>query len=95
MWPGLSVKDIDEINKFMQVSSKTSMSNALFHNLESGSNELESGFSADTQPYLAKCTTRSQNSSLVYSTPSTGSPHIRLEQTTFIGHVLCFVSAIF
>ena len=41
---GLSVKDIDEINKFMQVSSKTSMSNALFYNLESGSNELQSGF---------------------------------------------------
>ena len=40
------------------------MSNAIFHNLESGSNELQSGFSnnqlkliekADTQPYLAKC----------------------------------------
>ena len=66
----------DEINKFMQVSSKTSMSNAIFHNLESGSNELQSGFSenqlkliekADTQSY---CTTRSQNPSLVYSTPS-------------------------
>ena len=26
---------------------------------------------------------------------STGSPHIRLEQTTFIGPVLCFVSANF
>ena len=26
---------------------------------------------------------------------STGSPHIRLEQTTFIGRVLCFVSANF
>ena len=48
----------------MQVSSKTSMNNAIFHNLESGSNELQSGFSenqlkliekADTQPYLAKC----------------------------------------
>ena len=47
----------------MQVSSKTSMSNAIFHNLQSGSNELQSGFSenqlkliekADTQPYLAK-----------------------------------------
>ena len=47
----------------MQVSSKTSMSNAIFHNLESGSNELQSGFSenqlkliekADTQRYLAK-----------------------------------------
>ena len=25
----------------------------------------------------------------------TGSPHIRLEQTTFIGRVLCFVLAIF
>ena len=25
----------------------------------------------------------------------TGSPHIRLEQTTFIGRVLCFVSANF
>ena len=52
---------IDEINKFMQVSSKTSMSNAIFHNLESGSNELQSGFSenqlkliekADRQRYL-------------------------------------------
>ena len=39
------------------------MSNAIFHTLESGSNELQSGFSenqlkliekADTQPYLAK-----------------------------------------
>ena len=48
----------------MQVSSKTLMSNAIFHNLESGSNELQSGFSenqlkliekADTQRYLAKC----------------------------------------
>ena len=48
----------------MQVSSKTSMSNVIFHNLESGSNELQSGFSenqlkliekADTQRYLAKC----------------------------------------
>ena len=29
------------------------------------------------------------------STVLTGSPHIRLEQTTFIGRVLCFVSAIF
>ena len=29
----------------MQVSSKTSMSNAIFFNLESGSNELQSGFS--------------------------------------------------
>ena len=74
MWPGLSVKDIDEINKFMQVSSKTSMSNAIFHNLESGSNELQSGFSenqlklfekADTQHYLAKC--RIQNL-VVYNT---------------------------
>ena len=72
--PGLSVKDIDEINKFMQVSSKTSMSNAIFHNLESGSNELQSGFSenqfkliekADTQRYLAKC--RIQNL-VVYNT---------------------------
>ena len=54
-----AVTDIDEINKFMQVSSKTSMSNAIFHNLESGSNELQSRFSenqlkliekADTQP---------------------------------------------
>ena len=58
----------------MHVSSKTSMSNALFHNLESGSNELQSGFSenqlkliekADTQPYLAKC--RIQNL-VVYNT---------------------------
>ena len=74
MRPGLSVKDIDEINKFMQVSSKTSMSNAIFHNLESGSNELQSGFSenqlklmekADTQRYLAKC--RIQNL-VVYNT---------------------------
>ena len=36
---------------------------------------------------------------LVYKDICTGSPHIRLEQTTFIGrgigHVLCFVSAIF
>ena len=49
----------------MQVSSKTSMSNAIrIRNLESGSNELQSAFSenqlnliekADTQPYLAKC----------------------------------------
>ena len=70
----LSVKDIDEKNKFMQVSSKTSMSNAILHNLESGSNELQSGFSenqlkliekADTQPYLAKC--RIQNL-VVYNT---------------------------
>ena len=70
----LLVKDIDEINKFMQVSSKTSMSNAILHNLESGSNELQSGFSenqlkliekADTQPYLAKC--RIQNL-VVYNT---------------------------
>ena len=36
--------DIDEINKFLRVSSKTSMGNAIFHNLESGSNELQSGF---------------------------------------------------
>ena len=58
----------------MQVSSKTSMSNAIFHNLESGSNELQSRFSenqlkliekADTQPYLAKC--RIQNL-VVYKT---------------------------
>ena len=58
----------------MQVSSKTSMSNAILHNLESGSNELQSGFSenqlkliekADTQPYLAKC--RIQNL-VVYNT---------------------------
>ena len=27
--------------------------------------------------------------------PITGSPHIRLEQTTFIGRVLCFVSVNF
>ena len=48
----------------MQVSSKTSMSNAIFHNLKSGSNELQSGSSenqlkliekVDTQRYLAKC----------------------------------------
>ena len=74
----------------MQVSSKTSMSNAIFHNLESRSNELQSGFSenqlkliekAETQPYLANvefrtlwCKTRSQNPSLVYSTPSELSP---------------------
>ena len=47
----------------MQVSSKTSMSNAVFHNLEYGSNELQGGFSenqlkliekADTQRYLAR-----------------------------------------
>ena len=60
------------------------MSNAIFHTLESGSKELQSGFSenqlkliekADTQRYLAKC--RIQNlvvyntlPSLVYSTPS-------------------------
>ena len=58
----------------MQVSSKTSMSNAIFHNLESRSDELQSGFSenqlkliekADTQPYLAKC--RIQNL-VVYNT---------------------------
>ena len=71
----------------MQVSSKTSMSNAIFHNLESGSNELQSGFSenqlkliekADTQHLnlpnvefrTSWCTTRFQNPSLVYSTPS-------------------------
>ena len=50
------------------------MSNAIFHNLESGSNELQSGFSenqfkliekADTQRYLAKC--RIQNL-VVYNT---------------------------
>ena len=50
------------------------MSNAIFHNLESGSNELQSGFSenqlklieeADTQCYLAKC--RIQNL-VVYNT---------------------------
>ena len=50
------------------------MSNAILHNLESGSNELQSGFSenqlkliekADTQPYLAKC--RIQNL-VVYNT---------------------------
>ena len=50
------------------------MSNDIFHNLESGSNELQSGFSenqlkliekADTQPYLAKC--RIQNL-VVYNT---------------------------
>ena len=55
----------------MQVSSKTSMSNAIFHNLV---NELQSGFSenqlkliekADTQRYLAKC--RFQNL-VVYNT---------------------------
>ena len=60
------------------------MSNAIFHNLESGSKELQSGVSenqlkliekADTQRYLAKC--RIQNlvvyntlPSLVYSTPN-------------------------
>ena len=58
----------------MQVSSKTSKSNAIFHNLESGSNELQSGFSenqlklieeSDTQRYLAKC--RIQNL-VVYNT---------------------------
>ena len=58
----------------MQVSSKTSIGNAIFHNLESGSNELQSGFSenqlkliekADTQRYLAKC--RIQNL-VVYNT---------------------------
>ena len=42
----------------MQVSSKTSMSNAIFHNLESGSNELQSGFSENQlkliEKYLAK-----------------------------------------
>ena len=69
----------------MQVSSKTSMSNAIFHNLESGSNELQSGFSENqlksrklthnvTLPNVefrtSWCTTRSQNPSLVYSTPS-------------------------
>ena len=50
------------------------MSNAIFHNLESGSNELQSGFSenqlkliekADKQRYLAKC--RIQNL-VVYNT---------------------------
>ena len=44
------------------------MSNAIFHNLESGSNELQSGFSEnqlDTQCYLAKC--RIQNL-VVYNT---------------------------
>ena len=53
------------------------MSNAIFHNLESRSNELQSGFSenpenqlkliekADTQPHLAKC--RIQNL-VVYNT---------------------------
>ena len=69
-----STCDIDETNKFMQVSSQTSMSNAISHNLESGSNELQSGFSenqlkliekADTQRYLAKC--RIQNL-VVYNT---------------------------
>ena len=69
-----STCDIDEINKFMQVSSQTSMSNAISHNLESRSNELQSGFSenqlkliekADTQRYLAKC--RIQNL-VVYNT---------------------------
>ena len=58
----------------MQVSSKTSISNAILHNLESGSNELQSGFSenqlkliekTDTQRYLAKC--RIQNL-VVYNT---------------------------
>ena len=52
------------------------MSNAIFHNLESGSNELQSGFSenqlkliekADTQRYLAKCRIRIQNL-VVYNT---------------------------
>ena len=32
---------------------------------------------------------------VVYTNARTGSPHIRLEQTTFIGRVLCFVSANF
>ena len=50
------------------------MTNAIFHNLESGSNELQTGFSenqlkliekADTQRYLAKC--RIQNL-VVYNT---------------------------
>ena len=50
------------------------MGNAIFRNLESGSNELQSGFSenqlkliekADTQRYLAKC--RIQNL-VVYNT---------------------------
>ena len=86
VWPALSVKDIDEINKFMQVSSKTSMSNVIFHSLESGSNELQSDFQKINLNWLRKlthnvtlpnvefrtswCTTRSQNPSLVYSTPS-------------------------
>ena len=57
VWPGLSVKDIDEINTFMQVSSKTSMSNAIFHNLESGSNELQSGFSENQLKLIEKADT--------------------------------------
>jgi len=33
----------------MQVSSKTSISNAIFHNLESGLNELQSGYSENRE----------------------------------------------
>ena len=58
MRPGLSVKDIDEINKFMQVSSKTSISNAILHNLGSGSNEPQSGFSENQLKLIAKADTQ-------------------------------------
>ena len=73
----------------MQVSSKTSMSNAIFNNLESGSNELQSGFSenqlkliekADTQRYLAKC--RIQNL-VVYNTLPESFPCLFDPQRTF------------
>ena len=53
----------DEINKFMQVSSKTSMSNAFFHNLESGSNELQSGFSENQLKLIEKADTQRYPSS--------------------------------
>ena len=46
----------------MQVSSKTSMSNAIFHNLESGSNELQSGFSEFQLKLIEKADTQHYNS---------------------------------
>ena len=65
------------------------MSNAIFHNLESGSNELQSGFSenqlkliekADTQRCLAKC--RIQNL-VVYNTLPESFPCLFDPQRTF------------
>ena len=65
-------------------------------------NILEAGVRCSAKPVVKKEPITPEMISSIcskYASPSanlsTGSPHIRLEQTTFIGRVLCFVSANF